>query len=70
MGVSGLASSYRPKITYEDREFRHNGIRTRVVLRRNLVSIGCSDVTPEALRQLLKEYERVFGAEDDYVLQS
>lgn len=60
----------RPKVSYENGEFLHNGIRVRVVLRRDTISFACSDVTVEAVRQLLAEYDRKFSSEpSEYVLQ-
>ena len=61
------SSPSRPKITYENGEFRHNGVRCRIVFRSNLISIGCTDITPDAVRKLWEEYESRF---DTVVLQS
>lgn len=57
----------RPQITRAMQEGKptvlHNGIPTRVVFRANQISIGCTDITPEAARFLLQEYDKHFPAE-------
>lgn len=60
----------RPKITFAHGKLLHNNLNCRVVLRKDLVSIGCSDITPEAIRYLLDEYERAFPeTAEEVVLQ-
>ena len=67
MGCIGNGTSSRPKITHEGGEFRHDGIRCRVVFRSDMISIGCTDITPDAARRLLAAYESRF---DTVILQS
>jgi len=50
----------RPTITYENGEFRHNGVRCRIVFRRDVISIGCTDITVECAKKLLQAYEQRF----------
>lgn len=51
----------RPLIDYKDGKFTHNGTPVRVVMRAGVISIGCSDITPEALKKLLWEHECKFS---------
>jgi hypothetical protein len=59
----------RPLITLRSGMILHNGTHCRVVLRRGCISIGCSDITPEALRFLADEYAKNFPDNDTVVLQ-
>ena len=45
----------------------HNGKRCRLVFRADKISVGCTDVTPEALRKILGEYDRLFGCREEVV---
>lgn len=71
MSGAGLYSG-RPVIGYSLGEFTHNGSRVRVVMRRDLISVGCSDITPDALRKLLAVYDEKFPKTygETYVIQA
>lgn len=58
--VSANSRNNRPLITLDSGKVKHNGVSCRVVLRKGMISVGCSDVTPEAARFLLDEYEKSF----------
>lgn len=65
------APNSRPKIDVNgEDQLTHNGTKCRVVLQRDLIRIGCSDVTPRALRHLLTRYEDHFGHAGEIVLQA
>lgn len=64
------ARPIRPKITFEAGELKHNGKTTRFVLRRNLISVGCSDVTPEALGVIWQEYLLRFPRDEEFIIQA
>lgn len=77
-GLIGQFIAQRPMIDYAPGDiygskpsgYTHNGQRCRVVMSRNVIHIGCSDVTPRALRQLLRDYETRFcAAHDEFVVQ-
>lgn len=48
---------------------RMNNEDIRVVLQRDKISVGCTDVTPEALQYLLDEHKKKFNY-SEVVLQS
>lgn len=49
----------------------HNGSPCRVVLRRTLISVGCADVTPQALEFILQQYHKTFPSYNtEVVLQN
>lgn len=64
----------RPKIDLVDGVVVHvcAGIteKARVVLRKSTISVACTDVTPEALRYILNEYEKAFPEGREVVLQN
>lgn len=48
-----------------------DGLPTRIVLRKSMISIGCSDVEPEVLTYIQSQYEKKFGKrEEEVVLQT
>lgn len=54
-----------------DGRITHDGETTRVVLRQNLISVGCTDVTPDVLQKLLDEHAKRFCRDDPcHVYQS
>jgi hypothetical protein len=59
----------RPLIAMSGKTVTHNGTQTRVVLRKKKISVGCSDITPEALEYVLNEYKKAFG-DGEVVLQA
>lgn len=70
MGVT-YGGYTRPKIALNaDGKVTHDGSVCRVVARKNLISVACTDITPEALRKVLADWEKHFGAGEAVVLQS
>lgn len=67
MGAPGSFTPQRPRIDYINGKFTHNGCSVKVVMKRGLICIGCSDVTPEAARELVRRYEAHFS--DEVVIQ-
>lgn len=84
--VSVQANPYRPLINYDPllQKFTYSFCYSsfgknlqqygpsdiRIVLRKNRISIGCSDITIEAARKIIAEYEKKFGEQpEEYVLQ-
>lgn len=60
----------RPKIALNsNNKVTHDGDVCRVVVRRNLISVACTDITPEAMRKVLADWEKHFGAGDQVVIQ-
>lgn len=61
----------RPFISMDERgRVLHNGNVTRVELRKQVVSVGCTDATIETLRFLISEHEKHFPDCPAYVLQT
>lgn len=52
-----MAINGRPRIALYDDKILHDGKIVKVVLRKDLITVGCTDVTPEALRFLLEKYD-------------
>lgn len=48
----------------------HNGTPTRVVLTEKTISVGCSDITPEAAQFILDKWKESFGTAKIVVLQN
>ena len=48
----------------------HNGMPCRIVMKRSLISVGCTDITPEAAKRILDEYNKRFGQENEIVVQN
>lgn len=67
---AGSYSAERARIGFNDGVITHNEQPCRVVMRRDLISIGCSDVTIEAMRELVKQYEDKFGDDREFVIQT
>ena len=60
----------RPKIALnDDGKVTHDGTVCRVIMRRNLISVACTDVTPEALKKVLSEWEKHFSESEPIVVQ-
>lgn len=72
MGVPYGGGGYsRPKIGLNaSNKVTHDGDVCRVVVRRHLISVACTDITPEALRKVLSDYEKHFGNGESVVIQS
>jgi hypothetical protein len=60
MGLKTCETRPLIALNHED-QVTHNGDLCRVVLRRGKISVGCSDITADALRHLLKRYDHHFG---------
>lgn len=66
---SGFASQPRPLIYMIDGKVHHSMVGpTRIVFKEGLISIGCADISEEAARYILKEYE-IFLNQKEKVLQ-
>lgn len=60
----------RPRISFSNGKFYHDNCHCRVVMRKDIVGVGCTDVTPAALRELVRLYDEHFGgAPDEVVVQ-
>ena len=60
----------RPEITFQDGKVCRNGTPTRVVLAPDNITVGCTDITPEAAKYILKQWTIRFGeVSNSYVLQ-
>lgn len=60
--INPIPTGSRPLITLTDGIIKHNFNETaRVVVRRNLISIGCTDITPEAARHVLAQWDKHYG---------
>ncbi len=60
----------RPLIDFKFGVITHDGIPCRVVMTKDKISIGCSDITPEAMRYISTIYGEKFPAmEISYVIQ-
>jgi hypothetical protein len=51
---------HRPLISLKDGKILHDGKPCRACFCRRLLFIGCSNVTPEAARFIMAEYDRQF----------
>lgn len=65
--TTNYALAHRPLIhmSPEGRTVLHNGEVTRIVMGRKKISIGCTDITPEAMRYLVKQYNARFPDPDE-----
>ena len=63
----------KPRPCIDVNEFEqvtHDGVECRVVMRKDLIRVACTDVTPQAMRHLLKRYEDHFGKSGEIILQA
>lgn len=60
-------TTQRPKIEMRGAVIVHNGEPVRVVVRRGSISIGCTDVSIEAARALLQEYDERFSVRSEEI---
>ena len=59
----------RPQIAIgENNKITHNGNPTRIVFRKDVISVGCTDVTREALEEVYRRYQE-YLKRDEYVVQ-
>lgn len=66
MSIQGLI--HRPLITTKSDKIFHDGDLCRVVMRREKICVGCTDITPQALEWLLKKYQELFPKQDTAVI--
>lgn len=60
---------HRPCISLScENKILHDCKPCRVVLRKHKISVGCSDITPQALKFLLDEYNKSFKPEEREVV--
>lgn len=64
-----LDYTVRPNISLHHGKICHDGDPCRVVLKKDKISVGCTDITPEALRWVLSAYEKAFSESPVVVLQ-
>lgn len=58
-----MTTNSRPTITLGVlNKVKHNGNPCRVILKKNMISIGCSDITPEAAEFIFQKWKDNFGA--------
>lgn len=53
---------------YVDKFVTHNGYKTSVILKKDLISIGCTDFTPEVMYYIVEQYEKNFNKEKKEVV--
>lgn len=58
----------RPLISIRNGKLHHNETPVRVVLTRDLIRVGCSDVTPQAAKLLIAEWGKNFGEKGDVIV--
>ena len=61
--------STRPKITLVNGKILHNGVACRVAMSRSKISVGCTDISPEAAEFIMAAYRSRFPADDEIVIQ-
>ena len=69
-----MPESYSPKtniawIGFSGGKFVHNGNPTRVSMTKEVITVGCSTITIEAARELLKLHDAHFGNNGTVVIQ-
>lgn len=61
---NAYVATSRPRITlYEfegSKNINHNGSSCKVIIRKDLISIGCSDITPEAAKYIWETWQKEF----------
>ena len=62
-------TNMRPQITIEGGIVKHNDKATRVVLSSDLISIGCTDITPVAAEFILDKWRKEFTIHKQIVMQ-
>lgn len=66
-----MVAENRVKITCNDKgELLHNGNPVKIVLRKDMIMIGCTDITINAAELLMKKHREVFSDGAEFVLQS
>ena len=59
----------RPLISFNGK-ILHNGIVCKVLMKKDLICVGCTGVTPEALEYLMNEYKKIYKTPSVVILQS
>lgn len=54
----------RPLIDIRNNTIIHEGRKASVVMRSGVISVNCTDITIEAARNLIAEYNRLFPAQN------
>ena len=62
-------ANMRPQITIEGGIVKHNGKSVRVVLSSDLISVGCTDITPVAAEFILDKWRKEFTIHKQIVMQ-
>lgn len=57
----------RPLVTIVDGVVMLDGVKAKVIIRKERIFVGCHDITPEALKFLADAWEEQYG--DGVVLQ-
>ena len=67
MGVDTRLPQKRPRISLRsDGVLLHGADVVRVVMRRGIISIGCTDITPEAAARVVAVWNEIFGGCDGF----
>lgn len=64
-----ITSSPRPLISFKDGKILHNGNNTHLSMTREVIRVGCSDITPEAATFIIEEWKKRFGTNHGVVIQ-
>lgn len=69
MAVTAREHHQRPKVELISGEIRVHGCRAMVTFNEGVISVNCTDASPEALRKLLAAYDSWRANPDKYVYQ-
>lgn len=58
----------RPLIDLRNNIIIHEGRKARVVMRKGVISVNCTDITIEAARNLVAEYSQLFPEQDRQIV--
>lgn len=58
----------RPRITLSEDRILHNGKLTRVVFTKDTISIGCTDISVDAAKFILRKYLECFPDQDKIIV--
>lgn len=58
----------RPMISLIDGKIKHNGNPTDVILRQDSISIGCTDITPNAAMFIIEKWKSNFSKVEVIIL--
>lgn len=65
---SNIESKQRPKIMIKNGVIYHNDELCLVVLKKDVIKIGCSDITPDAAFLIVERWKKEFTVEDREVI--